>query len=199
MPENANHPFSFDVVQDGKTILSQYDNHIVRRLSDMQGQFFDQLAYDAILAEEDKVIYEVYEVKRPEESGELLHGLSIVHPGTVDTEHFMTKGHFHEVLETAEIYYCLQGDGYMVMETPDGDWAVEPLKARSVLYVPPCWAHRSVNTSLTNDLVTFFIYPAHAGHDHGSIEEHGFRKVVVADKDTPIVVDNPVWQSKDDR
>ncbi len=30
----------------------------------------------------------------------------------------MTKGHFHTVLETAEIYYTLQGRGYMVMETP---------------------------------------------------------------------------------
>jgi glucose-6-phosphate isomerase len=197
MSNNSNHPFSFDILQNKKPILSEYDNHIVRMLSDMQGQFIDQLAYDSILAEEDRVIYEVYEVKRPEESGELLHGLSIVHPGKVGTEHFMTKGHFHEVLETAEIYYCLHGEGYMVMETPDGDCAVEPLKAQSVLYVPPCWAHRSVNTSLTDDLVTFFVYPAHAGHDYGSIEERGFRKIVVDHNGTPTILDNPSWKSQD--
>lgn len=199
MTKHTDHPFSFDVVQNGKTCLSQYDNHITRRLSDMQGQFLDRAAYDAMLAEEDSIIYDVYEVKRPETSGELLHGLSIVHPGQVGNEHFMTKGHFHEVLATAEIYYCLQGEGYMVMQTPDGDFAAEPLKPQSVLYVPPCWAHRSVNTSLTSDLVTFFIYPANAGHDYGSIAAHGFCKVVVSHNGKPQVVDNPLWKPQDAR
>ena len=83
------------------------------------------------------------------------------------------------------------------METPDGDCAVAPLKAQSVLYVPPCWAHRSVNTSLTDDLVTFFVYPAHAGHDYGSIEERGFRKIVVDHNGTPTILDNPSWKSQD--
>ena len=40
----------------------------------------------------------------------------------------MTKGHFHSVLETAEVYYCLKGHGYMVMEATDGDWTVEELR-----------------------------------------------------------------------
>jgi glucose-6-phosphate isomerase len=111
----------------------------------------------------------------------------------------MTKGHFHEVLETAEIYYCLQGEGYMVMQTPDGDFAAEPLRPQSVLYVPPCWAHRSVNTSPTGDLVTFFIYPANAGHDYGSIATHGFSKLVVSHNGKPQVVDNPLWTPQDAR
>ena len=74
----------------------------------------------------------------------------------------MTKGHYHTVLETAEIYYTLKGQGYMVMETPEGDWAVEKLKPGSVLYVPPRWAHRSVNIGKEEDLVMFFAYPGDA-------------------------------------
>ena len=151
-------PFTFNVnILDAK--LDRYDNHITRKLSSMKGQYFDSAAYDAMLAESDQLLYEVYETRRPEVAGELLNGLSIVHPGKVGDEYFMTKGHFHTVIETAEVYYCLKGQGYMVMETPEGNWSVEALQPDRVLYVPPRWAHRSVNTSPNEDLVTFFVYP----------------------------------------
>ena len=32
--------------------------------------------------------------------------------------YFMTKGHFHTILDTSEIYYGLSGHGMMLMETP---------------------------------------------------------------------------------
>ena len=152
-----------------------------------------------MLAEDDTLLYEVYEIKRPEIAGELLNGLSIVHPGTVGHEYFMTKGHFHTVIDTSEVYYCLKGEGVMVMETPEGEWAVEPLRPNAVLYVPPRWAHRSVNTSPTEDLVTFFVYPGNAGHDYGTIETQGFRKLVVERNGVPVIVDNPRWMSPEKR
>lgn len=185
-------PFTFDVsIVDA--ILSAYDNHIERRLSAMKGQFADQDAFETLLAVEDKLLYEVYEIKRPEIAGELLNGLSIVHPGKVGDEFFMTKGHFHTVLDTAEVYYCLKGEGMMVMETLEGDWAVETLRPNAVLYVPPRWAHRSVNTGVDEDLVTFFVYPGNAGHDYGTIETQGFRKLVVERDTRPTIIDNPRW------
>lgn len=186
-------PYTFNIPPSDKIIPSTYDNHIIRNLSAMQGQFLDQEAYDAMLAEEDLLLYEVYELKRPEIPGELLHGISIVHPGKVGDEYYMTKGHFHTVLDTAEVYYCLKGGGYMVMETPDGEWAVEALQPNTVLYVPPCWAHRSVNTSPNKDLITFFVYPGNSGHDYGSIETQGFRKLVLDRNGAPEIVDNPRW------
>lgn len=193
MPEDIKTPFTFDI-QHGKDItLSTYDNHIVRCLSNMRGQFLDSETYQKMLAEEDRLLYEVYEIRRPEVPGELLHGISIVHPGKVGDEYYMTKGHFHTVLDTAEVYYCLKGEGIMVMETPEGEWSVEPLKPQTVLYVPPCWAHRSVNTSPDEDLVTFFVYPGDAGHDYGSIEKQGYRKLVVEKDGKPAIVDNPRW------
>ena len=173
----------------------RYDTHITRSLSSMRGQFADEEAYLRLLATGDPVLYEVFEFKRPEVPGELLSGVSVVHPGKVGDEYYMTRGHFHEVLETAEVYYCLSGRGMMVMETPEGEWSVKALEPGAILYVPPRWAHRSVNTGTGEDLVTLFVYPAHAGHDYGAIERKGFRKLVVDRGGGPEVVDNARWVS----
>jgi glucose-6-phosphate isomerase len=186
-------PFTF-TLPTPQVIPSKADGHIERKLSALRGQFSDEASYDRMLAAEDSVIYEVYEIKRPEVEGELIMGISIVHPGMVGREFFMTKGHFHTVLETAEIYYCLRGEGFMVMETPEGEAAVEPLSPGRVLYVPPRWAHRSVCSSRLEDLVTFFAYPANAGHDYGTIEQQGFRKLVLDGPSGPEIADNPRWK-----
>lgn len=162
----------------------------------MNGQYLDKQAYAAMLSQ-DPVLYEVYEIARPESAGELMHGISIVHPGKVGGEYFMTKGHFHTVLDTAEVYYCLKGAGAMVMETPEGEWSVEELRPGRVLYVPPRWAHRSVNTGQSEDLVTFFIYPGNAGHDYGTIERQGFRELVVERDRRTEIVDNPRWRVRE--
>lgn len=186
----SDQPFTYTLPFPGY-YPTHFDNHIVRRLSDLQGQFYDQAAYEAMLAKEDTILYEVYEIKRPEVEGELLSGISIVHPGKVGDEFFMTKGHFHTVLNTAEMYYCLNGEGFMVMETPEGETAIEALSPGKVLYVPPRWAHRSVCTSRQKDLITFFIYPGHAGHNYGTIEEKGFRKLIIEKSNAIEFIDNP--------
>ena len=107
-------PYTFELSAPD-FVPDRYDNHIRRTLTSMRGQYRDTAAYDALLAVEDTLLYEVYELQRPHVAGELLHGISIVHPGKVGDEYFMTKGHFHTVLETAEVYHCLKGEGYMVM------------------------------------------------------------------------------------
>ncbi|MFC1921839.1 glucose-6-phosphate isomerase [Chloroflexota bacterium] len=189
------HPFTFSISVPDES-MSEYDNHIVRRLSAMVGQYQDAQAFTAMLSQ-DPVLYEVYEIKRPESEGELMNGISIVHPGKIGEEYFMTKGHFHTVLDTAEVYYCLKGEGVMVMETPEGEWSIEELHPGCVLYVPPRWAHRSVNTGQLVNLVTFFIYPGNAGHDYGTIEQQGFRKLVVERDGRVQVIDNPRWHPKE--
>ncbi len=184
-------PYTFDL-NNPDCIPTHYDHHIQRTLTSMRGQYQDAAAYDTMLSGHDTLLYEVYEFERPHVAGELLHGISIVHPGRVGDEYFMTKGHFHTVLDTAEVYHCLKGEGYMVMENPEGEWAVAELRPGVVLYVLPRWAHRSVNTG-AGDLVTLFAYPGHAGHDYGTIEQKGFRKLVVEREGQAVVVDNPKW------
>lgn len=187
-------PYSF-AIEPPDFIPSHYDNHIRRKLSAMEGQYADDQACAAMLTREDPILYEVYELARPKVAGEILHGISIVHPGKVGSEYNMTKGHFHTVLETAEVYYTLKGQGFMVMETPEGEWAVEELYPGRVLYVLPRWAHRSVNVGSDEDLVTFFAYPGNAGHDYRTIETQGFRKLVLEREGKPAIVDNPRWRA----
>ena len=198
MTHPLDRPFSFGLPPSSPP-HEHYDTHLTRRLASMAGYYLDSDAYTAQLAQENPLVYEVYEIRRPEQAGELLSGLSILHPGKVGAEYFMTKGHFHAVLETGEIYHCLNGRGALVMETPEGDWAVEALHPGQVLYVPPRWAHRSVNTDPVEDLVTFFVYPGHAGHDYGTIEKFGFRKLLVEQDGQPTLLDNPRWQPPETR
>lgn len=190
-------PFTFQIDLP-KGAPTTFENHLERNLSAMKGQFSDERAYRQMISDSDPVLYEVYENSRPQVAGELINGTSILRPGKVGDEYFMTKGHFHTVLETAEIYYCLQGQGAMVMETPEGDWAIEELAPGKILYVAPRWAHRSVNTG-TEDLITFFAYPGHAGHDYGTIETQGFRKLVVERDGIPVYIDNRRWKSPEER
>jgi glucose-6-phosphate isomerase, archaeal len=186
-------PFGFDVLTN-ENRPARYDNHYQRRLSGLRGLFSDGAAYQAELAKADPVVYEVYEIRRPEIAGELLHGLSVVHPGKVGREFYMTKGHYHAVRDTAEVYYCLKGRGLMLMENEAASWAAEEFGPGRLVYVPPRWAHRSMNLSPDEDLITLFVYPGHAGHDYGAIEERGFRKLVMCDNGAHAIVDNPAWK-----
>ena len=186
-------PFTYKVdAKDAR--ISNPDTHIVRKLSSMKGQYMDEDAYEKILTDEDILLYEVYEKLVPELDGELLQGMSIVHPGKVGQEYFMTKGHFHSILDTAEFYYCIKGHGFMMMENPEGNWAAEELLPDTVLYVPGRWAHRSINIKKDEDLITIFAYPANAGHDYATIESKGFRKLIVEENSQPKIIDNPKWK-----
>jgi glucose-6-phosphate isomerase len=114
--------------------------------------------------------------------------------GMFADEYFMTEGHFYMVLEAAEVYYCLSGHGYMMVENPKGDWEARELTPGMSLYVPGRYAHRSINVSSTEALVTFFAFPGHAGHDYGTIETKGFRKLMVEHDGKPTIIDNPKWR-----
>jgi glucose-6-phosphate isomerase len=119
------------------------------------------------------VHYEVFEVKLPEEPGQLKFCISTTYAGTVGGECFMTKGHYHAVPGTAEVYLCLRGEGYMLMKLSNGESACERFLPGRLCYVPPYWAHRTVNTG-AEPLSSLCVYPAEAGHNYGDIEKEGF-------------------------
>lgn len=168
---------------------------IKRYVSDMAAQFSDSQAAEALAKGENPLLYEFFGLDLPEEPGVLQFGTTVLYPGKVGDEYYMTKGHFHTILDTCEIYYCLSGRGMMLMETPEGEVDWKELAPGDALYVPGRWAHRSINTG-SEPLVMFFVYRADAGHDYGTIEEKGYRKIVVERGGCPAVLDNPKWQSK---
>jgi len=165
-----------------------------RKLSQMKGMFADDVAYAQALKQGDPVVYEFHEMGVPEHEGDLAFGCSITYPGKVGHEYFMTKGHFHTILDTAEIYYCLGGHGYMLLENPEGDWSAQELTPGKAVYVPKRYAHRSINVSATEPLFTFFVFRADAGHDYGTIETKGYRKLLVETDGKPTAIENPKWK-----
>jgi glucose-6-phosphate isomerase len=145
-------------------------------------------------ADDDPVVYEFYELSAPEDAGDLAFGTSIVYPGKVGREYFMTKGHFHTVIDTAEVYYTLSGEGFLLMENPEGNVALHPMKPGNAVYVPKRYAHRSVNSGSV-PLVSFFVFRGDAGHNYATIETKGYRKLVVEGNDgKPQMIDNPKWK-----
>ena len=189
------HEKGFTVDFDLKTGMSSMMETGKRRLSYMKGMFCDEAAFAKKLETEgDTLVYEFHSATMPETAGDLAYGCSIVYPGKVGDEYYMTKGHFHTILETAEIYYCLSGHGYMLLENPEGDWRSLELTPGKAVYVPKRYAHRSINVSASESLVTYFIFRADAGHDYGTIETKGYRKLMVERDGQPAIIDNPKWK-----
>ena len=147
-----------------------------------------------MVANGDPMVYEFHGLPVPEHDGDLAFGCSILNPGKVGDEYYFTKGHFHTILETGEVYYCLKGHGYMLLENPEGDWSAQELTAGKAVYVPKRYAHRSINVSPDEQLVTFFVFRADAGHDYGTIETKGYRKLLVEKDGVPTIIDNPNWK-----
>jgi glucose-6-phosphate isomerase len=176
-------------------IMDDPDNHIERFLSKTKTMFLHTDAADAYLKEHGDIkVYEVYEKVIPQRDGEIQFCSSITHPGTIGGEYFMTKGHFHARRDTAEIYYCLRGRGYMMMELENGDYELGEMYPGRTVYVPAYYAHRSINTG-DEPLISLAVYPGDAGHDYGSIETSGFKHLVVEKNGKPEVIINPRYGS----
>ncbi|HEU4656906.1 MAG TPA: glucose-6-phosphate isomerase family protein [Capillimicrobium sp.] len=167
----------FRLVVDERGELKPATSTVRRRLSDMAGMYADAEAERALLAEDDALVYEVHQYDVPEYAGELVACTTILYPGKVGDEYFMTKGHFHEVRDRAEIYYGLKGSGQLVLAKDDASETVG-MEPGVVAYVPPHWAHRTVNTG-DEPFVFLAIYPGDAGHDYGTIETEGFPQRIV--------------------
>ena len=179
---------------DMKSGLSETLDTEKRYLSQMKGMFSDYAAFESAVQNGNQMVYEFHSLDVGESSGDLAFGCSILNPGKVGDEYYFTKGHFHTILNTSEVYYCLNGHGYMLMENMRGDWSAQELTPGKAVYVPKGYAHRSVNVSKEEKLVTFFVFRADAGHDYGTIETKGYRKLLVERDGVPTIIDNPNWK-----
>lgn len=177
-----------------KSGLSETLDTEKRYLSQMKGMFSDSAAFESAVQNGNPMVYEFHSLDVGESSGDLAFGCSILNPGKVGDEYYFTKGHFHTILNTSEVYYCLNGHGYMLMENMRGDWSAQELTPGKAVYVPKGYAHRSVNVSKEEKLVTFFVFRADAGHDYGTIETKGYRKLLVERDGVPTIIDNPNWK-----
>lgn len=145
--------------------IEGYTNKVTRKYSDMK-EFYQGKR------EDDPTIYEVYE----RDTEGLNFATTVMNPGKVENEYFMTKGHLHEKAAD-EVYVGIRGSGLILLQS-DEEFSTHEIKKNKVIYVPKNCAHRCVNTS-DEELVFLAIYPTDAGHDYGFIERKGFKKLVV--------------------
>jgi glucose-6-phosphate isomerase len=169
---------------------------IQRKLSDIKQIFQDEGACETILDEEgDRLIYEVYVADVPESEGHIPYGTTIIYPGVVGEEFHMTKGHFHQQRDRAEIYLGLSGVGLMLMQTDDGDIQSVQIHPGTIAYVPPFWAHRTINTG-DDPFIFFAAWPGDAGHDYKTIEIQGFAKICVQSEGQAELITNSNFETK---
>ncbi len=165
-------PFGVDIdLVEG--IMSNPDRRLARTAKDMIGYYRDATVLQRLIDEGDPLHYEVFEKNVPEEYGQVMFCISKLQQGRVGDEYFFTKGHYHTIAQTAEIYLCIRGQGYMAMKTTGGECLFEPMVRNRMVYVPPYWAHRSINTG-NEPLISFCAYPGDAGHNYGDIATEGF-------------------------
>jgi len=177
-------PFALKLDFESGT-LGGHTTRIERRVSALGGAYADVRALNALVAAGDPLVYEVEQRDVPEEVGQLICCTTVIQPGVVGEEYFMTKGHYHAERETGEVYLGLSGNGYLLLQSGDETAELE-MKRGTVAYVPPGWAHRTVNTGET-PFVFFAVYPGQAGHDYSAIEQSGFARRVLRTPEGPIV------------
>jgi glucose-6-phosphate isomerase len=158
-------------------------------VGDLAGVFADEAARSA-LPDAALVYTTEIAVAGPEDDGGLLSGTTMLLPGLVGDEYFMTRGHFHARRSRAEFYWCLQGEGMLILMDEDRRCTVEAMWPGSAHYVPGHTAHRAVNVG-RNILSFTACWPADAGHDYASIASHGFPVRVLRAGGAPRVVEVP--------
>ncbi len=161
----------------------------VKRLSDLRGIYRDQIALDAMLAAHgDIAAYEVAEFREP--GSDLIFGTTTMYPGQIGEEFFMTRGHFHERRDRGEVYYTQSGVGLLLLESRAGETRTVAMKPGVCAFIPPDWAHRSVNTG---DVPLVFVWVCNpdAGHDYAEILKRGMRSLVVKRGNDVALAPNP--------
>ena len=167
-------PF-FSQMNLDENVMEGYEAHDVRHLKDLTGYYQDEDITE-ILENENPVVYEVYKREVPKESGELLHCVTVINPGRVGSEYYMTKGHFHQDETCAEIYYGQKGHGRLVMQKGSESRSIEIFPG-TIAYIPAGWGHRTVNVSDAEPFVFFSIWPGHSGYDYERVAQEPFAKV----------------------
>lgn len=165
----------------------------IKNLSSLRELYEDTAAFDAyIAAHGDVVAYEVVEY-RPEGS-DICFGTTIMAPGKIGREYFFTRGHFHAKADRGEVYYTQSGEGVLLLHSRSGETRSVQMRPGVCAFIPPDWAHRSVNTG-ADKLVFVWMCTIDAGHDYGEVAGRGMRQLSVERNGAAALVANPKYQS----
>lgn len=155
-------------------LLPQANVHeTVKTLGQLEKIFLNEDARRAM--EPDTVVYRVQAwCPVPDGTeGAQFWGTTVVEPGQVDSEYFMTHGHFHQKRNRTEYYGTIEGEGALIlMDATRSTWK-EPMFPGSLHFIPPNVAHRVANIGKV-PLRLVACWPSDAGHDYDAIRKLGF-------------------------
>ncbi|MFV0253495.1 MAG: glucose-6-phosphate isomerase family protein [Beutenbergiaceae bacterium] len=161
-------------------------------MHELEGVYQDTAAFSALSAQRGQdLAYAVEENRAGDQPGALIIGMSALMPLRIGAEFAITRGHLHRRADCAELYYCVDGHGLLLMDDLHGRTSIAELHPGEGVHVPGGWVHRSVNIG-NSPFVTLFSYDAHAGQNYQIIERAGgMRRLVVVDGEGWTAVDNP--------
>ncbi|MBD2847441.1 glucose-6-phosphate isomerase [Paenibacillus sp. IB182496] len=145
-----------------------------RTLSQLKALYVDQAAVERLLEDGDPTVYEVYELPYPNDETDLLANITVLHPGQVGDEFFMTKGHFHGEPDTAEAVIGIAGRGEMLIQHRGGELRSLLVAEGYISYSPGGWGHRVINSG-DEELVFFAVSGANIRHDYETAARLNFK------------------------
>jgi glucose-6-phosphate isomerase, archaeal len=163
-------PAPLALALNGLTITGEAVVHSRKTLGEVANAFVDATGVDL-----DRVLYEVDVFHRGDTAtpGNLYVGMTTIHPGDVNGEFHMTRGHVHQDRCAAEIYVGVAGHGVLLSMDEDGLTRLEEVKPGSIHAIQGSEGHRLVNTG-EDALKVFAVWPTTAGYDYAAIDGHGF-------------------------
>lgn len=145
----------------------------IKTLGQLDGIFEDSRAFHTM--EPNLVVYRVQAwCPMPEGTeGGLFWGTTVIEPGQVGAEFFMTHGHWHQKRNRTEYYSVVEGNGALILMDGNRKAWMELMSPGTLHLIPPNTAHRVANTGST-PLRFVACWPSDAGHDYDSIRRDGF-------------------------
>ncbi len=158
-----------------------------RRLKHLSSVFEDEDA--RLRMDGEQLVYSVRSFLPVAEGtpGGLFFGTSTIYPGKVKHEYFMTRGHLHVNADRGEYYWCLRGEGMLILMNRERTTWAERMLPGSVHYINGFIAHRVANTG-TVPLIFGASWPSDAGHDYESLKPRGFSARLMEVDGKPILV-----------
>lgn len=158
-----------------------------KTLGQIRHLFSDQEAAGRMPSDTELYRVNAYKPVAAGTEGGLFWGNTVLQPGKVGDEYFMTKGHFHRIRNRGEYYLTFHGVGALLLMDEAGATRFETMTPGSVHYIPGSTAHRVANTGL-QPLVFAACWPADAGYDYETIEHEGFGGRMIERNGRPVFV-----------
>lgn len=141
-----------------------------RRVSDMKDFYFESAEDKA-----DKIVYQILGWPEDGAIADLLVSITVLYPGSVGSEQFHTKGHFHNDPDGPEFVVGYKGVG--VLQTGDRAGLTRETKIErgTHVWIPTGVAHRVINRS-SEPVIYLSVSSATVGHDYDSVTQLGWKR-----------------------